>query len=437
MSVISYAQNFEDIMLWRALKHIDKGFYIDIGAWSPDLDSVTRIFYEHGWSGINVEPNPIFNDQLQEKRPRDRNLCLAVGEKEGNSVINMMTNPGLSTLDDSIAEKHQNTGLKIERQQVQIITLSTIWQQFIIDDQAVHFLKIDVEGFEKKVLLGNDWAKYRPWVVLIEATQPMSQVDSYQDWESILLAANYFFVYADGLNRFYVSGEHKELIPSFQYPPNVFDNFVLHSQHLAQDKQLKAEVKAQQAEAKARKTEVKAQQAEAKAKEAEAKAKEAEVKMQQAEAKTLKVEEKIRLIEAKAQSVKTELTTVYVSRSWRITKPLREFSYLIQRIKYKLVIFRQKIIQKQSLKSFIKRGAQKTIAFLLDCRWLRTKAVQIIQQVPWLEQWLRGVLLRLHNLPGQNANELTSPINRRNVQLTPHAQDVYIKLKNAIDENRN
>ncbi len=54
----SYAQNFEDVMLWRALRHIDQGYYIDVGAWSPELDSVTKAFYEHGWHGINVEPNP-------------------------------------------------------------------------------------------------------------------------------------------------------------------------------------------------------------------------------------------------------------------------------------------------------------------------------------------------------------------------------------------
>jgi len=47
MSLISYAQNFEDVMLWRALKHINKGFYIDVGAFSPDNDSITKFFYEH------------------------------------------------------------------------------------------------------------------------------------------------------------------------------------------------------------------------------------------------------------------------------------------------------------------------------------------------------------------------------------------------------
>src|SRR5215470_12416094 len=58
MSFISYAQNYEDVMLWRALKHIDQGFYIDVGANDPDIDSVTKAFYERGWRGINVERRP-------------------------------------------------------------------------------------------------------------------------------------------------------------------------------------------------------------------------------------------------------------------------------------------------------------------------------------------------------------------------------------------
>jgi len=58
MTFISYAQNYEDVMLWRALKHVERGFYIDVGACSPDQHSVTRAFYEKGWHGINVEPNP-------------------------------------------------------------------------------------------------------------------------------------------------------------------------------------------------------------------------------------------------------------------------------------------------------------------------------------------------------------------------------------------
>lgn len=56
MTFISYAQNFEDVRLWRALKQFEHGFYIDVGANDPSHDSVTKAFYDHGWHGINVEP---------------------------------------------------------------------------------------------------------------------------------------------------------------------------------------------------------------------------------------------------------------------------------------------------------------------------------------------------------------------------------------------
>jgi FkbM family methyltransferase len=244
MSFISYAQNFEDVMLWRALKHIELGFYIDVGAWSPDTDSVTRTFYENGWHGINVEPNPEFHGQLNSRRPRDTNLQVAMGEAEGIMAMNFLTNSGLSTLDDSIAKKHQAAGWEASRREVEVKTLAAIWQQHVPNDQPVHFLKVDVEGLEEAVLRGNDWARYRPWVVVVEATLPMSQVESHADWEPILLDAGYKFAYADGLNRFYVAEEHADLVPAFKYPPNVFDEFMLANKQ-------ESEARAQQAEANA------------------------------------------------------------------------------------------------------------------------------------------------------------------------------------------
>ena len=54
--MISYAQNFEDVMLARAFGDRRDGFYIDVGACFPDVASVTRHFYDLGWNGVNVEP---------------------------------------------------------------------------------------------------------------------------------------------------------------------------------------------------------------------------------------------------------------------------------------------------------------------------------------------------------------------------------------------
>jgi len=57
MRLISYAQNFEDVMLARVFHGRKNGFYVDVGAADPINLSVTKWFYDLGWSGINVEPN--------------------------------------------------------------------------------------------------------------------------------------------------------------------------------------------------------------------------------------------------------------------------------------------------------------------------------------------------------------------------------------------
>jgi hypothetical protein len=55
---VSYAQNYEDILLGRALRK-SEGFYIDVGANHPVFHSVTKLFHDRGWRGINVEPSPV------------------------------------------------------------------------------------------------------------------------------------------------------------------------------------------------------------------------------------------------------------------------------------------------------------------------------------------------------------------------------------------
>lgn len=48
MSFISYSQNYEDVMLWQALKDIKNGFYIDVGVNDPVEDSITKSMYDLG-----------------------------------------------------------------------------------------------------------------------------------------------------------------------------------------------------------------------------------------------------------------------------------------------------------------------------------------------------------------------------------------------------
>lgn len=227
MGIVSYAQNFEDVMLWRALGDRGAGFWIDVGAADPDRNSVTRAFSERGWSGINVEPTPAYFARLQAARPREVNLNVALGATAGSFAFYECEDPSLSSLDVAIARRNRDDGRTVRERQIAVMTLAEVCHRHAPAD--IHFLKVDVEGAEAQVLAGADFEKFRPWIVVVEATLPMTQIDASAAWEPKLLTADYRFAWFDGLNRFYVADERwDQLGRHFQAPPNVFDGFMLH-----------------------------------------------------------------------------------------------------------------------------------------------------------------------------------------------------------------
>src|SRR5947207_1633576 len=83
------------------------GFYVDVGANDPDIDNVSRVFYERGWSGINIEPLSANSAELRSKRPRDINLEIAVGEEEGTITFYEIGKwHGYSTTHAALAARH-------------------------------------------------------------------------------------------------------------------------------------------------------------------------------------------------------------------------------------------------------------------------------------------------------------------------------------------
>jgi len=219
---LSWAQNFEDIMLWRALNEIEIGTYIDVGANSPHLHSITKVFYEKGWSGINIEPVQEFYDELCEERPRDINICSCISDKDNQKIdFFEVEGTGLSTGCERYA-KQAKTNFKIKKHTVTTKTLDLIIKENELKGD-IHFLKIDVEGMETSVLRGLTLKKTRPWILVIEGVEPLSTKESHKQWEGIILKEDYKFVYFDGLNRFYLAKEHSHLNVHFLVPPNIND----------------------------------------------------------------------------------------------------------------------------------------------------------------------------------------------------------------------
>jgi FkbM family methyltransferase len=223
--LISHAQNMEDVILWRVLRHVTPGFYIDIGAHDPVVDSVSLLFHAQGWRGIHVEPVAPFADKLRLARPGDQVLQVAIGCGRSSMAFHEVGGTGLSTGRAEIAEEHRDAGHSIYRFETPCLPLSEVLA--FSRGRDVHWLKIDVEGMEADVIRSWEPAAVRPWVVVVEAIDPCGRGPAFVQWEPVLRALGYEFIYFDGVNRFYVSDLHPELKAAFGPGPNIMDNFTL------------------------------------------------------------------------------------------------------------------------------------------------------------------------------------------------------------------
>lgn len=228
--MISYAQNREDVLLNRLFPADHKGFYIDVGANHPILGSVTAHFYARGWRGINVEPSCSYG-QVAQARTGDVNLQIALSNQTGTATFYEFPDAtGMSTLGpEAAAIGSDKLGYQCVPRTVPVTTLAQVCREHA--PASIDFISIDVEGHERQVLEGADFARYRPRVVVIEATQPHTTRESHEQWEAVLLSADYLFAFFDGLNRFYVRQEDAGLVPRLAVPANVFDDFVTYSEH--------------------------------------------------------------------------------------------------------------------------------------------------------------------------------------------------------------
>ena len=168
--------NAEDVILSRALSKQHTGFYIDVGAWDPDLDSVTKHFYLNGWRGINIEPTDLYHARLVERRPTDINLKVAVGPNRGRAQFVQHGDSGLSGLVETterLTTFNAISDFSTRQIEVDVIPLCEITAQYAPPN--VVFLKIDVEGGERGVIESAEWRAFRPRIIVVRICEARDQ----------------------------------------------------------------------------------------------------------------------------------------------------------------------------------------------------------------------------------------------------------------------
>jgi FkbM family methyltransferase len=210
MSFTAYALNLEDLSLWRALNNVEKGFYIDVGAYDPILESVSYGFYRQGWRGVLVEPDEQAVIALRKERPQDVVEQVALGPTPGSLHLYAFEGTGHSCGDPLTAAQQVLAGFSLKETDVPMLTLDQVFEHHA-SGQEIQWLKIAVEGMEAAVLEGWSNNRFQPWVVVVNSIHPTTGMDTHDTWEHHLIAKGYGCARFDGINRFYVGEQRPDL----------------------------------------------------------------------------------------------------------------------------------------------------------------------------------------------------------------------------------
>lgn len=167
----SYSQFGEDVILNSFIteENIQKGFFIDIGAYHPKKYSNTYFFYKKGWSGINIDANPGSMREFNKNRKRDLNLEVAVDNTEEEKEIFLYEEGAFNTLNKNKVKILESKKIEIkETKRIKTQKLKNILDKYLPENQLIDFISIDVEGLDLEILKSNSWDKYQPKYILIE-----------------------------------------------------------------------------------------------------------------------------------------------------------------------------------------------------------------------------------------------------------------------------
>ena len=217
---VSYAQHGEDVILWRAFAGRPSGTYVDVGAFHPTFDSVTRALYERGWRGVNIEPQADLIPAFEQERPEDTTICAAIGDHDGRVALSLTENLGWATIREDLAPLADDQARR--EVDVPLRSLESLFRELGIT--SVDVLKIDVEGAEPDVVRGMLAGDVRPTVCVVEGVAPGVGTSAGDEAVDMLVGAGYMHCLFDGLNHYLTVDPN--LRGALSIPANPTDDYV-------------------------------------------------------------------------------------------------------------------------------------------------------------------------------------------------------------------
>ena len=200
---ISYSQYGEDLILLKYLnyKKIEKGKYLDIGAFHPRWVSNTHLLHKKGFSGYCVD--------LDEKRLRwfkfsrgskVKTICGAVSNSHEEFIkVYKFKRKSPFSLIDTTSLKHAEYFESKGKSKYEIINVKNFHINDIFNKVGkINVLNIDIEGKDFEVIKSSNLEIIDPEIILIEDNSgyfPLNEL------ENFFSKKNYYLISICGLTK--------------------------------------------------------------------------------------------------------------------------------------------------------------------------------------------------------------------------------------------
>lgn len=173
ISANAFSQNAMDAKVRQLFQSIGREMseikYIDIGANTWLLYNNSYMFYRAGASGVLVEANPDFVEDIKKNRPRDVAEMCGCSEVESDEEWTYYKTPhaGYNTFVKEIADTYKERNLDVEEIKIPMKPIGLILEENFPTGH-IDYMSVDVEGMGVRLVNAIDFDKYDIDVILLE-----------------------------------------------------------------------------------------------------------------------------------------------------------------------------------------------------------------------------------------------------------------------------
>lgn len=205
----TYSQHGEDLLILNLFTElgISKPSYLDLGAHDPIVISNTKLLYDRGSRGVNVEANPNLIENFYKQRPDDLNLNYGVtflSEDIEADFLMYDSTSGRNTFDPVEVDRVNKSEQRfiIETKKILCKPLNTIVRDFC-DGVFPDFLNCDIEGLDYDVLKSANFDDYFPPKIICVETRDRWKM------HNMLVSKGFWLVFAMGENMIFMQDDLK------------------------------------------------------------------------------------------------------------------------------------------------------------------------------------------------------------------------------------